>query len=61
MIANVNSKLSYFRHIRRLINQKAALLMYKCTILHVMKYGDFIQDQVVAYVSKAVQKLQIKI
>ena len=57
MIASVNSKQLHFRRIRRLINQKAALLIYKCTILPIMEYADFIQDQSVVYVNKAVQKL----
>ena len=58
MISNVNSKLLHFRRIRSLINQKAALLIYKCTILPVMEYADFIQDQGVVYINKSVQKLQ---
>ena len=58
MIANVNSKLTHFRRIRCLINLKAALLIYKCTILPVIKYADFVQDQGVVYINKSVQKLQ---
>ena len=58
MIGNVNSKLLHFRRIRSLINQKAALLIYIFSILPVMEYADFIQDQGVVYINKSVQKLQ---
>ena len=60
MISNLNnnSKLLHFRRIRSLINQKTALLVYKCTILPVIEYADFIQDQGVVYINKSVQKLQ---
>ena len=34
------------------------MLIYKCTILPVLEYADFIQDQGIAYVNKAIQKLQ---
>ena len=58
MIANVNSKLIHFRRIRCLINLKAALLIFKCTILPVIKYDDFVQDQGVVYINKSVNCLQ---
>ena len=58
LVSQVHLKLSQFRKIRCFINRKAAILIYKCTILPVLEYADFIQDQGVAYVNKAIQKLQ---
>ena len=55
-VAYAQSK--HFRRIRRYINDKAAKLIYKCTILPVIEYADFIRDQGIAYVNKAMQKLQ---
>ena len=47
-----------FRKIRSLINKRAAKLIYKCTILPVLEYADFIYDQGIIYINKATQKLQ---
>ena len=58
MIAHAQSKLTHFRRIRCLVNEKAAKLIYKCTILPVLEYADFIQDQGIIYINKAIQKLQ---
>ena len=55
---NVNSKLLHFRCINVLINEKAALWIYKCTILLFIEYADFIQDQGVVYINKLVSKHQ---
>ena len=58
LISQVHLKLSQFRKIRSFINNKAAILIYKCTILPVLEYADFIQDQGIIYINKAIQKLQ---
>ena len=53
MVANVQSKLSHFRKIRYFITKKAAILIYKCTILPILEYADFIYDQgIVSFVDK---------
>ena len=57
-ISQVHLKLSQFRKIRSFINKKAAILIYKCTILPVIEYADFIHDQGIMYINKAIQKLQ---
>ena len=58
MTAHVQNKLTHFRRIRCFINIKAAKLIYKCTILPIMEYADFVQDQGVSFINKAIQKLQ---
>ena len=58
LVSQVQLKLNQFRKIRCFITKKAAILIYKCTILPVLEYADFIQDQGIAYVNKAIQKLQ---
>ena len=57
-VSNVQLKLSHFRKIRYFITKRAAVLIYKCTILPLMEYADFIYDQGIAYVNKSTQKLQ---
>ena len=58
VVSSVNLKLTHFRRIRGFINLKAAILIYKCTILPVLEYADFVQDQNINYTNKALQKLQ---
>ena len=58
MISHAQLKLSHFRKIRRFIDRKAAILIYKCTVLPILEYADFIQDQGINYINKAIQKLQ---
>ena len=58
LVSQVHFKLNQFIKIRCFITKKAAILIYKCTILPVLEYADFIQDQSIAYVNKAIQKLQ---
>ena len=59
LVSNLQLKLLHFRRIRRyLTKKKAAILVYKCTILPLMEYADFICDQGIAYVNKSTQKLQ---
>ena len=55
---NVNYKISHFRRIRKCITINAAVLIYKCTILPILEYADFIQDQGIAYINNARQKIQ---
>ena len=42
LISQAQLKLSQFRKIRSFVNKKAAILIYKCTILPVLEYADFI-------------------
>ena len=58
LISQVQLKLNQFRKIRSFVNKRAAILIYKCTILPVMEYADFIQDQGIIYINKTIQKLQ---
>ena len=58
VVANVQSKLSHFKKIRFFLTKRAAILIYKCTILPLLEYADFICDQGIAYVNKSLQKLQ---
>ena len=58
LISQVQLKLSQSRKIRAFVNKKAAILIYKCTILPVIEYADFLQDQGIVYINKAIQKLQ---
>ena len=37
MVANVQSKLSHFRRIRYFITKRAAILIYKCAILFMIR------------------------
>ena len=58
LMSQVQLKLNQLRKIRSFINKRAAILIYKCTILPVVEYADFIQDQGIIYINKAIQKLQ---
>ena len=58
VMSNVQLKLSHFRKIRCYLTKRAALSIYKCTILPLLEYADFICDQGIVYVNKSLQKLQ---
>ena len=58
VMANVNAKLAHFRKIRYYLTNRAAILIYKCTILPLLEYADFICDQGLIYINKSIQKLQ---
>ena len=58
VMANVNSKLAHFRKIRYYLTKRASILIYKCTILPLLEYADFICDQGLMYINKTLQKLQ---
>ena len=55
---NVNFKVTHFKRIRKFTTRSAAEMIYKCTILPVLEYGDFTLDQGVAYINKTLQKIQ---
>ena len=55
---NINFKVTHFKRIRKFITRSAAELIYKCTILPVLEYADFIVDQGILYINKALQKIQ---
>ena len=57
-VSNVNAKLAHFRRIRYFLTKRAAIMIYKCTILPILEYADFICDQGLNYVNKSIQKLQ---
>ena len=52
-MSQIQLKLNQFKF----INKRAAVLIYKCTILPVKEYADFVQDQGIN-INKALQKLQ---
>ena len=56
----VDCQLNYqhFKRIRKFITKQAAELVYKCKILPILEYADFILDQGVAYINNALQKIQ---
>ena len=58
LTSQVQLKLSQFRKIRNFVTKKSAILIYKCTILPMIEYADFIQDQGIIYINKDIQKLQ---
>ena len=58
VISQIQLKLNQFKKIRKFINKRAAILIYKCTILPVMEYADFIQEQRIIYINKPLQKFQ---
>ena len=58
VMANVNSKLAHFRKIRYYLTKRASILIYKCTILPLLEYADFICDQGLMCINKTLQKLQ---
>ena len=51
VVSNVQSKLSHFKKIRLFLTNRADILTYKCTILPLLEYADFICDQGVNYVN----------
>ena len=55
---NVNFKVTHFKRIRKFITKSAAEMIYKCTILPVIEYAEFVLDQGIAYINKALQKFQ---
>ena len=58
LIRNVNFKVPHFKRIRKFMTKSAAEMIYKCTILPVLEYGDFIVDQGITYFNRALQKIQ---
>ena len=54
----INPKLSYFRTIRKFINDSTALTIYKSTILPVIEYADFVYDHGIKYINKKIQSFQ---
>ena len=55
----VNFKVTHFKRIRKFITKSAAEMIYKCKILPVIEYADFVLDQGIAYINKALRKFQI--
>ena len=55
---HVQMKLNYFANIRCFLNNEAALLIYKTTILPLIEYADYIIDQHIKYVNNQLQNLQ---
>ena len=58
IINRVNLKINYFKKIRMYLTQDAALLIYKCTILPILEYVDFVYDFSIKYVNKKLQTIQ---
>ena len=58
VINRVNLKINYFRKIRTYLTQDAALLIYKCTILPILEYVDFVYDLDIKYINKKLQTIQ---
>ena len=58
VVSSVNAKLAHFRKIRYFLTRRAAIMIYKCTILLVLEYADFICNQGLTYINKSIQKLQ---
>ena len=58
IINRVNLKINYFRKIRTYLTQDAAVLIYKCTILPILEYVDFVYDFDIRYVNKKLQTIQ---
>ena len=58
LLRNVNFKITHFKRIRKYITKSAAEVIYKCTILPILEYADFILDQGILYINKALQKIQ---
>ena len=52
IINRVNLEISYFRKTRTYLTEDAALLIYKCTILPILEYVDFVYDFDIKYVLK---------
>ena len=58
LINRVNLKVNYFRKIRTYMTLDSAILLYKCTILPVLEYADFVHDFNIKYISKKLQTIQ---
>ena len=58
LINRVNLKVNYFRKIRSYMTQSSVLLLYKCTILPILEYADFIHDFDIKYINKRLQTIQ---
>ena len=58
IINRVNLKICYFRKIRPLLTKEAAILIYKCTILQILEYADFVYDFNIKYNCKRLQTIQ---
>ena len=58
IINRVNLKINYFKKIRLYLTQEAALMVYKCTILPILEYVDFVYDFGIKYVNKKLQTIQ---
>ena len=54
----INYKLLFFRKIRKFINVRAAVTIYKSTILPIIEYADFVYDCDIKYNNKKLQSLQ---
>ena len=54
----VNLKVSYFRKIRKYLTLESALLVYKCTILPILEYADFVHDFNIKYINNKLQTIQ---
>ena len=54
----MNLKITYFRKIRKFLTLESALLIYKCMILPILEYADFVHDFDMKYISKKVQTIQ---
>ena len=55
---NLNLRNCYFRKIRKYINERAAVTIYKSTILPVIEYADFVYDHNIKYLNKKLQGVQ---
>ena len=60
LIQRVTDKLKYLRRIRRFINSKAALAIYKNMILPILEYGDILLISTKVSTRKRLQTLQNK-
>ena len=58
LMNHVQMKLNYFAKIRCFLNNEAALLIYKTTILPLIEYADYYIDQNIKYVNNQLQNLQ---
>ena len=58
LINRVNLKMIYFKKIRPFLTLYSALLVYKCTILPILEYADFVYDFDIKYLNKKLQTIQ---
>ena len=56
LFGKVQNKLNYLVKIRKYINERIALLIYK-TIMPLIDYADFIYEQDIIYANKRIQQL----